>query len=147
MYKNILVPTDGSPLSQEAVAHAISFARDAGARIIFFCAGQANPATYSGVGAIFDAQFTNKFRETARATAQEILDVAKKLAQEAGVECDTMVLLSGAPWEGIIEAAKRSECDLIFMASHGRRGVDALLLGSQAQKVLVYSKIPVLVYR
>lgn len=147
MFKHILVPTDGSPLSQEAVTQAVSFAKDAGARITFFCAGQANPAIYFGVGAIFDEQTPNKFREMARSTAQDILDAAKSLAEETGVECDTLVLFSGAPYEAIIEAANRNGCDLIYMASHGRRGIDALLLGSETQKVLTHSKIPVLVYR
>ena len=147
MFKHILVPTDGSALSQEVVKQAIAFAKTSGARITFFCAGQANPAIYFGVGAIFDGQAAAKFRENARNTAQDILDAAKKLAQESGVECDTLVLLSSAPYEGIIEAANKKSCDLIYMASHGRRGVNALLLGSETQKVLTHSKIPVLVYR
>ena len=71
----------------------------------------------------------------------------KKLAVNAGIRCNTMVLESEAPYEGIIEAAKRNTCDLIFMASHGRRGFSELLLGSETQKVLTHSKIPVLVYR
>lgn len=147
MFKHILVPTDGSPLSQEAVTRAVTFAKDEGARITFFCAGEANPAIYFGAGAIFDQQTPNKFRDAARSVAQEILDAAKELGAQGGVECDTLVLFSGAPWEAIIEAAKRKECDLIFMASHGRRGIDALLLGSETQKVLAHCKIPVLVYR
>lgn len=147
MFKHILVPTDGSPLSRQAVTKAIAFARDEGARITFFCAGQANPAIYFGVGAIFNDQTQNKFREAARSVAQDILDATQKLAVQAGVESDTLILFSGAPWEAIIEAARQKECDLIFMASHGRRGIDALLLGSETQKVLTHSKIPVLVYR
>ncbi len=147
MFKHILVPTDGSELSRKAVAQAVAFAKDAGARISFFCARQGNPATYLGVGAMFDGQATKQFREMARSTAQDILDAAQSSAREAGVESDTLILFSDSAYEAIIEAANQKGCDLIYMASHGRRGVDALLLGSVTQKVLTYSKIPVLVYR
>ena len=147
LFKHILVPTDGSALSDKAVNQAIAFAKDSGARITFFCAGQANPAIYFGVGAISDEKAASTFRDAARSTAQKILDAAHKLGQEASIECDTLVMFSSAPWEGIIEAARQKSCDLIFMASNGRRGVNALLLGSETQKVLTHSKIPVLVYR
>jgi nucleotide-binding universal stress UspA family protein len=147
MFKHILVPTDGTQLSQDTVIRAISFARDAGARITFFCAEQPFPTMYFGIGAIFAADTPRIFHEKTDSTARDILDAAEKLAREAGVECSTLVLTSDAPYEAIIEAANRNACDLIFMASHGRRGVGGLLLGSETQKVLTHSTIPVLVHR
>lgn len=147
MFKHILVPTDGSALSIEAFTRAVSFAREAGARITFFCAIQPAPKMYYGMGTIFDTHTFTTFRETMQSTAQKILDAAGKLAAEAGVECTKVMLVSEEPYEAIIEAANRNGCDLIFMASHGRRGVAGLLLGSETQKVLTHSTIPVLVHR
>lgn len=147
MFKNILVPTDGSALSQEAVTRAISFAREAGAHITFFCAEQRFPVMYYGMGAIFDSHTPTRFHEEVDSVAHDIVDAAEKLALEAGVQCSKLVLQSEEPYEGIIEAAERTACDLIFMASHGRRGVGGLLIGSETQKVLTHSRIPVLVHR
>lgn len=147
MFKNILVPTDGSPLSQEAVIRAVSFAKETGARITFFCAEQAFPTMYYGVGAIFDVNTPAIFREEVDSIAHDILDAAEKMAQTVGVECSKVTLTTAEPYEAIIEAANRNGCDLIFMASHGRKGIGALLLGSETNKVLAHTKIPVLVYR
>ncbi|HEY3309784.1 MAG TPA: universal stress protein [Desulfuromonadaceae bacterium] len=147
MFKNILVPTDGSPLSIDAVTRAVSFAREAGARITFFCAIQQTPKMYYGMGAIFDTHTFAAFREKILGTADDILNAAEKIAEEAGVESSKETLVSEEPYEAIIEAANRNTCDLIFMASHGRRGVSGLLLGSETQKVLTHSTIPVLVHR
>lgn len=147
MFKHILVPTDGSSLSIDAVTRAVSFAREAGARITFFCAIQPAPKMYYGMGTIFDAHMPVKYRETMQSTAQDILDAAEKLAQEAGVECRKVTLVSEEPYEAIIEAANQNDCDLIFMASHGRRGIKGFVLGSETQKVLTHSCIPVLVHR
>ena len=147
MFKNILVPTDGSPLSQEAISRAISFAKEAGARIIFFYAGSEFPPVYCGEGAIIASQSPKLFHEMVERQAQEILGPAGKLAQESGVECIKLALTCNVPYEAIIEAANRNDCDLIFMASHGRRGISGLLLGSETLKVLTHSTIPVLVHR
>lgn len=146
MFKHLLVPTDGSALSQEAVSRAVTFAREAGARITFFCAVQPAPKMYYGE-AIFDSHTFSRFREKMLATANDILDAAESIGEEAGVQCRKVALVSEEPYEAIIEAANRNECDLIFMASHGRRGINALLLGSETQKVLTHSTIPVLVHR
>lgn len=147
MFKHILVPTDGSPLSQQAVSRAISFAKETGARITFFCAEQTFPKMYLGEGAIFASDAQTRFHKMMDKLVHDILDAAEKLALEAGVECAKMVLLSDSPYEAIIEAANRNACDLIFMASNGRRGIDGLLLGSETHKVLTHSTIPVLVHR
>ncbi len=147
MYRHILVPTDGSPLSQAAVNGAISFAGETGARITFFCAVQAVPKFYYGEGAIFDAEAPKRFHRAAESMANVILDEAEGLAHDAGIECSRLMMTSDQPHEAIIEAADRCGCDLIFMASHGRRGINALLIGSETRKVLTFSKIPVLVHR
>lgn len=147
MFKHLLVPTDGSPLSQQAMAQAIAFAGETGARITFFCASRPFPPIYFGSGAIMDAQAPQQFQRSATGVAQDILAAAEAQARAAGVICASLMLVSDAPYEAIIEAARQKGCDLIFMASHGRRGVDALLLGSETQKVLTHSNIPVLVYR
>lgn len=147
MFKHILVPTDGSPLSLEAVTRAVSFAREAGARITFFCAVQPAPKMYYGTGAIFDTHTFAMFREKMLSTANDILDAAGKIAENAGIEYGKLALVSEEPYDAIIEAASQNGCDLIFMASHGHRGVSGFLLGSETQKVLTHSTIPVLVHR
>jgi len=147
MFKHILVPTDGSDLSQETVRRAVSFAKDAGARITAFFAKPEYPVTYYGEGALIDPTTPEKFAELAEQQAQQTLGFVENLCQEAGVECTKLSLTSDIPYEAIINAATQSGCDLIFMASHGRRGFSSLLLGSETNKVLTHSKIPVLVYR
>ncbi|MDR0440304.1 MAG: universal stress protein [Candidatus Accumulibacter sp.] len=147
MFKHILVPTDGSELSQETVRHAVSFARETGAAITAFHAKPEYPVTYYGEGVLIDTTSPEKFAELAEAQAQEILDYVLDVCREAGVPCDKATTTSDAPHEVIVEAAKDRGCDLIFMASYGRRGLTSLLLGSETQKVLTLSTIPVLVYR
>lgn len=146
MFTHILVPTDGSPLSQLAVERAIQFAKTSGARITFFCAGHI-AAMYDGMAGIFSAQTPAALRDIAINISSGILAEAEKQAQQQGVTCSSLTQLADQPYEAIIEAATALGCDLIFMASHGRRGLDALLLGSETQKVLTHSSIPVLVYR
>ncbi len=147
MFKKILVPTDGSALSQEAVSRAISFASEAGAHITFFCAEKRFPLMYFGADAIFDSHTPTRFHEEVDSVAHGIVDAAEQLAQAAGVPCNKLVLESEEPYEGIIAAAERNDCDLIFMASHGHKGFGALFLGSETHKVLTHTKIPVLVHR
>ena len=147
MFKHILVPTDGSELSQDTVRRAVSFAREAGARITAFYAKPEFPVTYYGEGVLIDTTSPDRFAELAESQAQEILGFVENLCKDAGVECNKLSLTSDIPYEAIIDAATQSGCDLIFMASHGHRGLSALLLGSETNKVLTHSKIPVLVYR
>ncbi len=147
MFRHFLVPTDGSDLSMETVRRAVSFARETGARITFFYAKPDYPVAFYGEGALIDPTTPEKFAEMAERQAQDILSRAEHVAREAGVESATMSSVSDAPYQAIIDAAAKSGCDLIFMASHGRRGISGLLLGSETQKVLTHSKIPVLVYR
>lgn len=147
MFKHILVPTEGSPLSQETARRAVSFAAEAGARITAFYAKPEYPVTYYGEGALIDPTTPEQFAELAAQQADENLGFVEKLCIDAGVPCTKLTLTSDIPYEAIIEAATQSGCDLIFMSSHGRRGLTSLLLGSETNKVLTHSKIPVLVYR
>ncbi|WP_332671255.1 universal stress protein [Aromatoleum sp.] len=147
MFKHILVPTDGSPLSEGTVSRAVSFAKDAGARITFFYAQPDFPMPIYGEGALIDPTTPEQFSKSAEAEARKILNSAKSEADAAGVAADTDTVVNEVPYEAVIDAAERHGCDLIFMASHGRRGIAGLLLGSETQKVLTHSKVPVLVYR
>lgn len=147
MFMHILVPTDGSDLSGETVKRAISFARESGARITFFYAKPEYPVAFYGEGAFIDPTTPEKFAEMADQQAREILSACEQLAREGGVDAATLAVTSDIPYEAIITGATTAGCDLIFMASHGRRGISGLLLGSETQKVLTHSKIPVLVYR
>jgi len=147
MFKHVLVPTDGSELSEATVNRAISFAKDAAARITFFYAQPDFPMPIYGEGALIDPTTPEQFAKSAAQEAARILDSAKGKAEAVGVVCDTDTQVNEIPYEAIIEAAERHGCDLIFMASHGRRGLASLLLGSETQKVLTHTRIPVLVYR
>lgn len=147
MFKHFLVPTDGSPLSQEAVKRAVGFAAEAGARITFFYAKPEYPIAFYGEGALIDPTTPEKFAEMAAQQAETVLNDCAGQAQAANVPCATVADTSDVPYEAIITAAEKAGCDLIFMASHGRRGISGLLLGSETQKVLTHSRIPVLVYR
>ena len=145
MFKHILVPTDGSQFSQDTVSRAVSFAKEAGARITAFYAMPEVPY-YLGGKEIHMPPRTEVI-EREEKEAQEILSFVENLCQEAGVPCNKLTLTNNVVYEAIIEAATQSGCDLIFMASHGRRGLSALLLGSETNKVLTHTKIPVLVFR
>lgn len=147
MFKHVLVPTDGSDLSQETARRAVSFAKESAAKITAMYAKPEYPVTYYGEGALIDPTTPEKFAELAEQQAVQNLLFVEVLCQEAGVEFSKLSLTNDVPYEAIIEAAAQCECDLIFMASHGRRGLSGLLLGSETNKVLTHSKIPVLVFR
>lgn len=147
MFTHILVPTDGSDLSQATVVRAVKFAKETGARLTFFYAEPVVPGVYAGLGVISDPQAQRTAQERLDSATHDILRSAEQVAQAAGVACECLARRGERPYALIIEAAQTQACDLIFMASHGRRGLDALLLGSETQKVLTHSKIPVLVYR
>jgi nucleotide-binding universal stress UspA family protein len=144
MFKRILVPTDGSDITAKAVDAAIELARSLSAQLHTISVKE--PFPYSAISEMqptppqefFDAQ-----ERIASKRVQAVLD----LAQKAGVPCQSHTVEALHPWEAIIEHAKRNDCDLLVMASHGRRGVSALLLGSETQKVLTHSKVPVLIVR
>ncbi|MCK9283391.1 MAG: universal stress protein [Rhodocyclaceae bacterium] len=147
MFTHLLVPTDGSALSTDTVRRALKFAQEIKARVTFFYAKPDYPVTLYGEGALIDPTTPEKFAEIADRQANEILGACEALAREYAVPCASASSVSDIPWEAIIEAADNAGCDLIFMASHGRRGLSGFLLGSETQRVLTHTKIPVLVFR
>lgn len=147
MFKHILIPTDGSELSKATAQRAVSFAKESGARVTVFYAKPEYPIAYFGEGALIDPTTPEKFAELADQQATEYLSEIEGWCKDAGIVCGTVSAVSDVPYEAIIEAAEKSGADLIFMASHGRRGISGFLLGSETNKVLTHSKIPVLVYR
>lgn len=147
MFKHFLVPTDGSQLSSRAAMHAVALAKEVGAKITFFFAKPDYPVAFYGEGALIDPTTPERFAEIADRQGRDVLAKVEDLASKAGVEFRSVSEVSDMPYEAIIRMAETSGCDLIFMASHGRRGLTGLLLGSETQKVLTHSRIPVLVYR
>jgi nucleotide-binding universal stress UspA family protein len=147
MYKHILVPTDGSKLSEEAMAKAVQFARETGARLTaLHVMPEYIPPAFAEFPAAGQASFA-EFMTATEETAKSVLGAAQKAAADAGVECETVSLRHTQPYRAIIDLARDKACDLIFMSSHGRRGLSALVLGSETNKVLTHSSIPVLVFR
>ncbi|HUX23399.1 MAG TPA: universal stress protein [Burkholderiales bacterium] len=147
MYKHILVPTDGSRLSVKAAKQAVKLAKALGAKITGFHVVPDVSSTYYAEGYILRVPPAEAEAEFAQKQARRCLSAIEVEAEVEKVECDVFHTVSNSPYEAIIEAAKKKKCDLIVMASHGRRGLSALVLGSETQKVLVHSKIPVLVCR
>jgi nucleotide-binding universal stress UspA family protein len=145
VYKHILLPTDGSELSAAAARAGIQLARALGARVSAlhvtppFTASDMPPAAF--------AAEVHDHEARAKESARRALGAIEAAASAAGVACTVFHRESYSPYEAIIALAGEAECDLICMASHGRRGVAALLLGSETSKVLTHSKIPVLVTR
>jgi nucleotide-binding universal stress UspA family protein len=146
MFKHILISTDGSPVSNKAAKAGIALASALGAKVTAYCAVEPIQTLYAEDYA-FDQEFMAGIEARARALAQNRVDAIGKLAKAAGVPFAAVVTKAYTPYEGIIAAAKKRKCDVIFMASHGRRGLSRLIMGSVTQKVLTHSVIPVVVYR
>ena len=145
MFKHILLPSDGSPVSDAAVKKGIAFARETGARIT---AIYVIPEFHIvAIDPLMVIDTREEYVKDCEAHASRILSAIEAETREQGVSCQTLFLTSDHPHEAIIETARGKECDLICMASHGRKGMKGLLLGSETQKVLTHSQIPVLVYR
>ena len=148
MYRHILIPTDGSDTAAKAVEAGTTYAREAGARVLFFTAvPEYQPPSDADIMAHKRVKPLWQFEEEAAQAARAILDKAAAVAQDASIEFDTDYALCDRPYEAIIAAAKKHGCDAIFMASHGRSGLPAFWYGSQTQDVLTHSDIPTLVYR
>ena len=145
MYKHILVPTDGSELSDRALNEAVSLAKSLGARITAVTVSP--PFHLTGYDPFLVTVTPTQYERAHESRAREVLGDARARATAAGVPCEVISVVNDAPWQAIIEAAQRQGCDLVFMASHGRRGVAGMLLGSETQRVLTHCKVPVLVYR
>ena len=147
MFRNILVPTDGSPLSLRAIHRAVQLAKEQKARVTGFYVGPVwQPNVYADS---VPTDFISPAQHNAavKKAAERHLRVVKKAAAEAKVPCKCLSSIGNHPYEKIIGAAQRNGCDLIVMASHGRRGISRLLLGSETSKVLAHSKVPVMVVR
>lgn len=146
MFKHILLPTDGSELAAKAIKSGVKFAKVLGARVTgFFAAPDLRLVAYGEwVGELMAPV---DYEKATKEQAKNYLEAVEKEAKAAGVPCEVFHTIHDSPYQAIIEAAQGKGCDLIFMASHGRRGIAGILLGSETHKVLTHSKIPVLVYR
>jgi nucleotide-binding universal stress UspA family protein len=145
MFKHILVPTDGSPLSESAALKSIQFARAHGARVTaVHVSPEFHVLTYR-TDMIEDTR--DEFERDSKAHAERYLAFVAKAAAESGVPCDVVRRVDDNIFRSIIDLARERRCDIIAMASHGRRGVAGVLLGSETQHVLTHSAIPVLVWR
>ena len=147
MYKHILIPTDGSEISGVAIREGTALAKALGARVTgFFSPEQYEVLAY---GEYFPPNLISKtdWDKRSKETAEKYLSAIEKAAKAANVAYDGYYQESITPWQAIIDAAKKKNCDLIFMASHGRSGITSLMLGSQAAKVLTHSTIPVLIHK
>jgi nucleotide-binding universal stress UspA family protein len=145
MYKNILIPTDGSELASKAVQHGITFAKEIGAKLTVLTVTV--PFHVLSLDPQVVEEIPIQYKKQAQEHAAKILDGVANAARVAGVACDTVQVEHEHPYRAIIDTAGSKRCDLIIMASHGRRGVSAIVLGSETLKVLTHSKIPVLVHR
>lgn len=145
MFKHILLPVDGSEISPALIRAAVALAKETNAKVT----GMHVVPKFSIF--TYDAEMLEDTKEqyiqASKKHAQSCLAEIESVARIADVKCETFYVTSDEPHEEIVKAARERKCDLIVMAAHGRRGIKGLLIGSQTQKVLTYSDIPVLVYR
>jgi nucleotide-binding universal stress UspA family protein len=144
MYRNILVPTDGSDISLKAVRTACAMAKLAGGSVVTVSVKV--PYPYSAISEMQPVP-PQEFYDAQERVTTEWVNGAQAVAREIDVPCKGFTMEAVHPWEAIIEQAKSQNCDLIVMASHGRRGLSALLLGSETQRVLTHCDLPVLVVK
>jgi nucleotide-binding universal stress UspA family protein len=147
MYKHILLPTDGSALSESAIESGIRLAQALGARVTGLHVAAKLEAIPLESWARGDAKRGARLKEMFAEQAKQYLAVIEAAAKQAGVPCKCLCVTGASPAEEIVKTAKDKRCDLIYMASHGKAGTSALLLGSETAKVLIHSPIPVLVHR
>jgi nucleotide-binding universal stress UspA family protein len=145
MYKKILLPTDGSPLSNAAIEQGVALAKSLGAKVVGMTVSA--PFHIFALEPMMVSDTKETYKKDCEEMAAKYLGAVTSAAGAAGVPCEVAHVNADHPYEGIIVTAKSMGCDLIFMASHGRKGASALVLGSETVKVLTHSKIPVLVCR
>ena len=147
MFKHILISTDGSSLGNKAAKAGIALAHALGAKVTAYYAVEQLQLAYADEGYMMNQKLIEGIEDSARQAGQKRVDAIGKMAKAAGGPFASVVTKALTPYEGIIAAAKKRRCDVIFMASHGRRGLSRLIMGSVTQKVLTHSRIPVVVYR
>jgi nucleotide-binding universal stress UspA family protein len=148
MFKHILIPTDGSKLSAKGVKAGIRLAKALGARVTaLHVIPPYLPVMYAGLDGHVGGAARRNFKSNSERAARLALAVAEKEARGVGVPCATRFTTDPEPWGGILRTARTAKCDAIVMATHGRSGLGGLLLGSETQRVLAHSKLPVLVAR
>jgi nucleotide-binding universal stress UspA family protein len=143
MYKHILIPTDGSELSLKAIQEGVKFAKEIGAEVTGFIATPKFHLVSLNPTMVTDT--SDQFRKDSDEIAARALETIRDSSDAAGVRCSIDMAVEDDPSEAIVDAAQRNHCDLIVMASHGRAGMSAMLLGSETAKVISQSKVPVLV--
>ena len=139
-YRHLLACTDGSPRARKAVAAAAKLT------VLFVIPPYVLPA-YAEAAQYVPGVTPHLYKQRADALAKKVLAPAARLARDIGLQCETLAVNAAEPWSGILHAARKRKCDLIVMASHGRRGFARALLGSETQRVLTHTRIPVLVVR
>ena len=144
MYRNILIPTDGTDITAKAVSAGVALARALGAQLSTITVKE--PFPYSAISEMQPIPPQEFYDAQERIALTRVKDVVARAARE-GLECQAFTVEAQHPWEAIVDHAKSQGCDLIVMASHGRRGVSALLLGSETTRVLVHCDVPVLVVK
>ena len=147
MFKHILIPTDGSPLSARAVKAGLRLAQETGARVTGYHAADPVRTHYYGEGFAAGTSVIRELERRQQEAARKHLAPLERAARAAGVPFDTVIDTPSSTYEGIVGTAKKRRCDAIVMASHGRRGLAGVLLGSVTQQVLSHSRIPVMVTR
>jgi nucleotide-binding universal stress UspA family protein len=147
MFQRILIPTDGSTVARKAIQAGIQFAKEAGGSVVGYYAVETIERLHYAEGRSGRPLAVKGLEKRLREQGQQYLDEIRKAAEAAGVACETVMTSHATPFQGIIDAARKKKCDVIFIASHGRGKLASLLLGSVTQKVLAHSTIPVLVYR
>ncbi len=145
MFKHILIPTDGTDLSRKAVIYGMQLAKAVGARVTAITVSE--PYSVASMDAVLVAETPAEHEAQTARVAERALAQVRMAAEAASVGAETLREVHDQPYRAIIDCANANSCDLIVMASHGRRGVAALLVGSETAKVLTHSTIPVLVYR
>jgi len=147
MYKKILVPTDGSALSKKAIRSAIELASSVGAELVALHVVPRYPTSYFEGGIAVSPSEVARVEKQWAEHGQALADEVGKAADKAGVKARAVTVRSDLVAEAILAAARKNKCDLVVMASHGRKGLKRLLLGSETQHVLTHGTIPVLVLR
>ena len=147
MFKHILIPTDGSAVAAKAVKAGIALAKEHGARVTGFHAAEPVPQRLYGEGYVVDKEMAKEFERRQLEAARKHVGALARAARKAGVPFTPLVETSQRPYDAIVDAARRRNCDLILMTSHGRKGLAAVLLGSETRKVLTHARVPVLVVR